>query len=389
MSKYSIDSTTITAIANAIRTKDGTSAPILVSDFAPRILAIPTTGSSAATLPSNVYYPFAGPLLKAYVDNGVVDPDQIDMTQVATANGTLFKYCLLDTMPAGWANIGNGRNVYGVSFEEANWLKTIPEVTGGAKIRISEGASFKNAYRLWYIDPNTDWSVVSTGGVNYTNLFYYCYCLKAIPQALLTETFGRSYHTYNTNAISLCHNLRNLVLPTYYYDGNNYNINMVKYGSNNTIQYLTRLSSLTFSNFGNTLIFDTRTAGSYGAVSIHLDTCIGYALSGMISNDPTLVDDEGQIWDSNLRVTDSASYQTLKNNPRYWTTSAAYSHYNHDSAVETINSLPDLISLNYNYSATISFKGASGSSTDAGAINTMTAAEIAVATNKGWTITFN
>lgn len=386
MSKYSIDNTTITAIANAIRTKDGTSAPILVSDFAPRILAIPTSKSSAVTLPPAVYYPFAGALIKAYVDNEIVDPDEINMTQIYNAYGTLFKYCLLDTMPAGWANIGNGGNVYGVSFEEANWLKTIPEVTGGATIRVSYPAVFKNDNRLWYIDPNTNWTVQSTGSVNYSEMFYNCYCLKSIPQVLLNETFGKSNGVSNGGAFSNCQNLRSLVLPNYYYDGNNYNLNMVKYGGNYVFQYLVKLSSLTFSNFGNTLIFDTRTAGSYGAISIYLDTCIGYGLAGMISVDPTLVDDEGLIWDPNLRVTDSASYATLKNNPRYWTTSAAYSHYNHDSAVETINSLPDLISLNYNYSATISFKGASGSSTDAGAINTMTAAEIAVATNKGWTV---
>lgn len=63
--------------------------------------------------------------------------------------------------------------------------------------------------------------------------------------------------------------------------------------------------------------------------------------------------------------------------------------YNHDSAVETINSLPDTSA--YLASAggtnTIKFKGASGSATAGGAINTLTEAEIAVATAKGWTVT--
>ena len=35
---------------------------------------------------------------------------------------------------------------------------------------------------------------------------------------------------------------------------------------------------------------------------------------------------------------------------------------------------------------TIKFKGESGSATDGGAINTLTAEEIAVATAKGWTV---
>ena len=71
------------------------------------------------------------------------------------------------------------------------------------------------------------------------------------------------------------------------------------------------------------------------------------------------------------------------------TTSVGDSVYNHDSAVETINSLPDTSA--YLASAggtnTIKFKGASGSATAGGAINTLTEEEIAVAAAKGWTVT--
>ena len=84
------------------------------------------------------------------------------------------------------------------------------------------------------------------------------------------------------------------------------------------------------------------------------------------------------------QITDDASYQSLKNNPDNWTTLIQYSRYNHDSAVETINSLPDTSAYGTN---TIKFKGASGSATDGGAINTLTEAEIAVAAAKGWTVT--
>ena len=56
----------------------------------------------------------------------------------------------------------------------------------------------------------------------------------------------------------------------------------------------------------------------------------------------------------------------------------------------TINCLPDTAA--YLASAggtnTIKFKGGAGSSTDGGAINTMTEEEIAVAAAKGWTVTF-
>ena len=62
----------------------------------------------------------------------------------------------------------------------------------------------------------------------------------------------------------------------------------------------------------------------------------------------------------------------------------AYSRYNDNSAVNTLNSLPDCSSLSV--SNTIKFNGEAGSKTDGGAINTLTEEEIAVATAKGWTV---
>ena len=93
---------------------------------------------------------------------------------------------------------------------------------------------------------------------------------------------------------------------------------------------------------------------------------------------------------SDTEITDDASYQLLKDNEDSWTTSSAYSRYNHDSAVETINTLPDTSAYLAESGGTtniIVFEGASGSATDGGAINTLTEAEIAVAAAKGWTVT--
>lgn len=84
-------------------------------------------------------------------------------------------------------------------------------------------------------------------------------------------------------------------------------------------------------------------------------------------------------------VYDDVSYQALKNDPDWFTTDINYSRYNHDSAVNTINSLPDCSAYGTN---TIKFTGAAGAKTDGGAINTLTDAEIAVAAAKGWTISF-
>lgn len=61
------------------------------------------------------------------------------------------------------------------------------------------------------------------------------------------------------------------------------------------------------------------------------------------------------------------------------------SKYNRTSAVNTINSLPDLSTGSNNI---IKFNGNSGLSTDGGAISTMTEEEVAVAVAKGWTVSY-
>ena len=63
--------------------------------------------------------------------------------------------------------------------------------------------------------------------------------------------------------------------------------------------------------------------------------------------------------------------------------------YNHDSAVETINSLPDTSAFlaEVGGTNTIQFYSNQGANTEGGAIGNLTAEEIAVASAKGWTVT--
>ena len=66
-----------------------------------------------------------------------------------------------------------------------------------------------------------------------------------------------------------------------------------------------------------------------------------------------------------------------------------FSRYNHDSMVETINSLPDTSAYlaTAGGTNTIKFQKYCGTLTDAGGPEQLTDAEIAVATAKGWTVT--
>ena len=90
----------------------------------------------------------------------------------------------------------------------------------------------------------------------------------------------------------------------------------------------------------------------------------------------------------------TADFQTfsafIEANPdNWWTDDVYWSRYGKTSAINTINSLPDTSA--YLASAggtnTIKFKGVAGSSRG-DRINSMSAEEIAVATAKGWTVTF-
>ena len=93
---------------------------------------------------------------------------------------------------------------------------------------------------------------------------------------------------------------------------------------------------------------------------------------------------------SNKHVYNATTYEALKNDPDWYSTSTKFSRYNKISALRTINSLPDTSAFlaSNGGTNTIKFKGEAGSATDGGAINTLTEEEIAVATAKGWTVSF-
>ena len=90
-------------------------------------------------------------------------------------------------------------------------------------------------------------------------------------------------------------------------------------------------------------------------------------------------------------ISDDETYNLYKNDPDAWANKLEYSFYNHDAALETIRSLPYAQFFDIPHDQlgnVIKFYGESGSATDGGAINTLTTAEIAIATNKGWTVSF-
>jgi hypothetical protein len=134
-------------------------------------------------------------------------------------------------------------------------------------------------------------------------------------------------------------------------------------------RYCGRLSHFTFATDNGTPY-----VRAWKNQTIDLTEQIGNTSIGMMTNyNSGLTED--------MLVQTDEQYQAMKDD--YITNKDEYSRYNHTSAVETINSLPDCSAGSNN---TIKFLGASGSATDGGAISNLTEEEIAVATAKGWTV---
>ena len=215
----------------------------------------------------------------------------------------------------------------------------------------------------------------------YNNLFSDCKSLRKIPEWLYKLRISEDSTAYPTTSsclyysmASTCNNLDEIKNLPVIRANSNQTSNMF----NSTFTQDSRIKAMTFEiNEGMPYV------ANWKSQTIDLSNGVGYNTSTFVFlnyNSGITADKE---------VSDAESYEALKNNPDWFTTKIGYSRYNHDSAVETINSLPDTSA--YLASAggtnTIKFKGQSGELTDGGAINTLTEEEIAVAAAKGWTVT--
>lgn len=204
--------------------------------------------------------------------------------------------------------------------------------------------------------------------------FYIATCLRTIPQDLLIlSKYLPTNSSSNDNCLFnygfyQCFALDELVgigVPNNGHD--KYMKSNNKFS--NTFKYCRRLKRITF---------EPNQTAEWRYQTIDLTDQIGY---GSVI---------GYGFSSTKQIKDDATYQALKDDPDSWTSDINYSRYNRVSAVETINSLPDTSAYlaTAGGTNTIKFRGNAGAKTDGGAINTMTEEEIAVATAKGWTVSF-
>ena len=242
-------------------------------------------------------------------------------------------------------------------FEGCRKLKTIPE----------DYFYVKNENGV--VDLNTP-ILSSSANFNFSNLFSGCYSLRNLPKLPFDIPDNKSpYFGYMFYSCFILDKIEDFLVP----------LKMTKSDDfNRTFWYCSRLNNFTFKTNND----GTLKTANWSNQTIDLTNYVGYAssVSDITGYNSGITADK--------EVKDDATYQALKDDPDWFSCDINYSRYNHDSAVRTINSLPDTSAYlaTAGGTNTIKFKGASGSKTDGGAINTLTEEEIAVATAKGWTV---
>lgn len=256
-------------------------------------------------------------------------------------------------------------------------------------------------------------SNVNPKGLSY--LFAGCYYLRSVPNDWCDdwnwnylETMTSAYSGMSNLIFSGCYSLRSFPVALFAHGNPVVNSSYNCYASAFDRCYVldeainmpvpVRTSAATSNLFGSTfkncyrlknMTFETNEDGTSKTAEWKAQT-IDLTSVGVSASIAVITDYNSGIT-ADKQVSDDATYQALKDDPDWFSLSADYSRYNHDSAVATINSLPDTSAYlaTAGGTNTIKFLGTLGSSTDGGAINTLTEEEIAVAAAKGWTVTIS
>jgi hypothetical protein len=384
MAKVFIDETTLSSIGDAIRAKTGSSELIAPLDMADEISGITTGGGDIEPIVLSGYqsYGCAGNLSKVYIEKFGNTISTKDLTDASYMFNQQYK---LERIPFDLNfNINNNAPI-NYLFYQCYELKYIPKVNN-IKI-MSSNNIFNSCQKLREIPEDWcdtwDWSYIENLTSAYSgsrgSMFSNCYSLRKLPMEFLAHgnPIASETNTIYYNCFSNCYTLDEIIgLP--FPHTTNYNSNLFP----STFNRCYRLKNMTFALQED----GTPYVMKWKKQTIDLGASVGYG--NAYDNAYILSYNSGITADKEVK--DDATYVALKNDIDWWTRKIEYSRYNHDSAVATINSLPDTSAYltTAGGTNTINFNGVAGSKTDGGAINTLTAEEIAVATAKGWTISF-
>ena len=353
------------AIGDAVRAKTGDTNKLTLDEMATKINGIkPGPTTSDLTITGNCGYRFANGGWDWVIEKYGNQITTHDITNI----DHMFYYSNVDRIPFS-INLGNKSGGFRMDkvFYGCHNLTELPYIENAVPMTIQYFSGINYSIQQIpenYFD-NWNWNIMKNMTGQFEgyadNLFQGCTKLRKLPLAWLANMNPKITNSYSYfySGFTDCHVLDELLeLPIPY----------IRVWTNNAFGGFCantyRIKNITFAPTG---------AKKWQNQEIDFSSNRGYGMANIAGK----------------RVVDDATYAALKNDPDWWTSDVAYSRYNHDSAVATINSLPDTSE----YLATsggvniISFRGAAGEKTDGGAINTLTAEEIAVAAAKGWTVT--
>ena len=371
----------LTAVADAIRDKTGKTELMTLAQMPDEIASITTGGGGGIevepiVLTGDCSYACSGVIASKYIE---LFGDNITTNKLLNSD-YMFRNYKNETIPFEINyDPSSGTHTMRNMFQSAYELITPPKINNVKPSALNYLFSFCSNLKEIpedYFD-NWDWSYHQSGSVGaysagQQGIFERCYSLRKVPMKLFNnfQPNASNMYSYFYGGFSYCHNLDELIdLPIPY-----------------TAEYTSNMFYNTFYNCQclKNMTFETNEDGSplvkrWKSQTIDLSNNVGYA------NGYTDIVAYNSGRTPNERVYDDATYQAVKDNPDWYAVIVDYSRYNHDSAVRTINSLPDTSAYGTN---TIKFKGAAGA-LNGGAINTLTEEEIAVATAKGWTVSFS
>lgn len=374
MAQVIIDDTNLKNIADAIRSKGGTTNTLKPSQMAQAIITLPSGGGVPDTieLTGDMSYCFADNRFPFILDNygDIVNTDNI------TNSTKMFSNCSSLTAVPFTIDFNAQTSVSvetAYMFENCNELLEIPDFTvssGGdlGYLRNAEGM-FKGCYNLQNIPITVGVNANSLYYGNCNQMFYNCHCIREINNLWLMALNITRGAKQLFQGCWMLNEINDLGAPQYSRDTATTNLFLSAFDA------CVRLKELTFHTY---------CCNQWANQTIDL-THVGYAMEDFYYDTMSSY----EIGSLN-KVYSDTTYQTYKNDNNYYTEYVKYSRYNHDSAVNTINSLPDTSAFlaTNGGTNTIKFRGSAGSATDGGAINTLTEEEVAVATAKGWTIAY-
>lgn len=374
MSKVVIDDSKLVNIANAIRNKNGSANKYTPTEMATAIGEIKvSTGAELA--PEDLV--ISGDCRQRFYNNGwnwYIEKfgDKITTKDITNAQSMFHYSNHISSIPFS-LNFKEGQKAnidYVFADTSIASLPSINNLTVESARHVFYDCQYLTEVPEYYFD---------TWDFSYLRECYYLFAssprLKKIPSDL-SMLYSRSSNISYDNSF---------YRGTFYYcrvleKATNLPVELVTLSSNafsSTFLHCDRLKRITFS-----LNNGTPKIASWQKQTIDLSQYVGYS--------DTVFPPSNYGMPLDTQIKNDATYQLLKDNEDSWTSNIKYSRYNHDSAVETINTLPDTSAYLAESGGTtniIKFEGASGSATDGGAINTLTEAEIAVAAAKGWTVT--